>query len=139
MVDRKWWILHGLHAAGTLYIDRGAYKAVTKASQKSSLFAAGIVGCQGTFVAQQSVRVVYRPRDFVKKDDQGQPIQGQEVEDAGEAEEIVVGKGLVNYASHEILRIMGCHSSQIIERLGYADAECVIHRENMTRTMLTES
>ncbi|KAK3808473.1 MAG: glutamate 5-kinase [Benniella sp.] len=139
MVDRKWWILHGLHAAGTIYIDRGAYTAVTKASQKSSLFAAGIVGCQGTFVAQQSVRVVYRPRDFIKKDDQGQPIQGQEAEDTGEAEEIVVGKGLVNYASHEILRIMGCHSSQIIERLGYADAECVIHRENMTRTKLTES
>lgn len=133
MVDRKWWILHGLHAAGTIFIDRGAYKAITNASQKSSLFAAGIVSCQGSFVAQQSVRVVYRPRDFVEKDDQGQVIQ-----DSNEPEEIVVGKGLVNYASHEILRIMGSHSSQIIERLGYADAECVIHRENLTRTKLTQ-
>ncbi|KAG0317433.1 hypothetical protein BGZ99_006297 [Dissophora globulifera] len=129
MVDRKWWILHGLHAAGAIYIDRGAYKAITNASQKSSLFAAGIVSCKGSFVAQQSVRVVYRPRDFSKKDDQEQ--------DPNEPEEIEVGKGLVNYASHEILRIMGCHSSQIIERLGYADAECVIHRENLTRTKLT--
>ncbi|KAF8927089.1 glutamate 5-kinase [Dissophora ornata] len=129
MVDRKWWILHGLHAAGTVYIDRGAYEAITKATQKSSLFAAGIVNCKGTFVAQQSVRVVYRPQDFVKKDEQEQ--------DPNELEEIEVGKGLVNYASHEILRVMGCHSSQIIERLGYADAECVIHRENLTRTKLT--
>ncbi|KAF9939922.1 hypothetical protein BGZ65_008960, partial [Modicella reniformis] len=134
MVDRKWWILHGLHAAGTIYIDRGAYRAITNASQKSSLFAAGIVSCKGTFVAQQSVRVVYRSRDFVKKDDD----DDQEVVDANESEEIVVGKGLVNYASHEILRIMGCQSSQIIERLGYADAECVIHRDNLTRVKLTQ-
>ncbi|KAF9958400.1 hypothetical protein BGZ70_009199 [Mortierella alpina] len=136
MVDRKWWILHGLHAAGTIYIDRGAYKAITNASQKSSLFAAGIVGCKGTFVAQQSVRVVYRPKDALKKDDpaagQGEPV------DTDEQEEVEVGKGLVNYASHEILRIMGCHSRQIIEKLGYADAECVIHRENLTRTKLTK-
>ncbi|KAG0053021.1 hypothetical protein BGZ83_001783 [Gryganskiella cystojenkinii] len=119
MVDRKWWILHGLHAAGTLYIDRGAYLAITNASQKSSLFSAGIVGCEGTFVAQQSVRVVYKSK---------------EENDGGAIE---VGKGLVNYASHEIIRIMGCQSSQIVERLGYADAECVIHRDNLTRTKLT--
>ncbi|KAF9186796.1 hypothetical protein BGZ51_001591 [Haplosporangium sp. Z 767] len=137
MVDRKWWILHGLHTAGTIYIDRGAYKAVTNASQKSSLFAAGIVDCKGTFVAQQSVRVVYRPGDFAKKDGQTQ-AQDKGTEGANEPEEIEVGKGLVNYASHEILRIMGCHSRQIIERLGYADAECVIHRENLTRTKLTK-
>ncbi|KAI1297421.1 hypothetical protein EDD11_007135 [Mortierella claussenii] len=129
MVDRKWWILHGLHTAGTIYIDKGAYKAITNASQKSSLFAAGIVSCKGTFVAQQSVRVVYRSKDVVANKDED-PNE--------EPEEIEVGKGLVNYASHEILRIMGCHSSQIIERLGYADAECVIHRENLTRTKLTK-
>jgi glutamate 5-kinase len=134
MVDRKWWILHGLHAAGTIYIDQGAYKAITNASQKSSLFAAGIVDCKGTFVAQQSVRVVYRPRDYLKKDE-----QGQVVEEYDGPEEIDLGKGLVNYASHEILRIKGCHSRQIIDRLGYADAECVIHRENLTRTKVIQS
>lgn len=117
MVDRKWWILHGLHAAGTIYIDQGAYKAITNTVQKSSLFSAGIVGCKGTFVAQQSVRVVYQP----KKEKETDP----------EPQEIEVGKGLVNYASHEILRIMGCHSRQIVERLGYADAESVIHRQNL--------
>ncbi|KAF9896340.1 hypothetical protein BX616_007656 [Lobosporangium transversale] len=142
LVDRKWWILHGLHAAGTIYIDSGAYKAITKATQKSSLFAAGIVDCKGSFVAQQSVRIVYRPRDFIKRDGGGNGLstaEGSEAEgDHNEPEEIEVGKGLVNYASHEILRIMGCQSSQIIERLGYADAECVIHRENMTRTKLTK-
>ncbi|KAG9064600.1 hypothetical protein KI688_002858 [Linnemannia hyalina] len=134
MVDRKWWILHGLHAAGTIYIDQGAYKAITNASQKSSLFAAGIVDCKGTFVAQQSVRVVYRPQDYLKKDEQGQVVESYDG-----PEEIELGKGLVNYASHEILRIKGCHSRQIIDRLGYADAECVIHRENLTRTKVIQA
>src|SRR5581483_3061873 len=46
MMDRKWWILHGLHTAGTIFIDEGAVKAVTKVRQKSSLFAAGIVRCE---------------------------------------------------------------------------------------------
>ncbi|KAF9918566.1 hypothetical protein FBU30_000136 [Linnemannia zychae] len=133
MVDRKWWILHGLHAAGTIYIDKGAYKAITNAHQKSSLFAAGIVGCKGSFVASQSVRIVYKPKDYLKKNEQGQAI-----EEYDGPEEIELGKGLVNYASHEILRIMGCHSRQIIDRLGYADAECVIHRETMTRTKIIQ-
>ncbi|KAG0024932.1 hypothetical protein BGZ82_010304 [Podila clonocystis] len=118
MVDRKWWILHGLHAAGTIYIDQGAFKAITNTVQKSSLFSAGIVGCKGTFVAQQSVRVVYQP----KKEKETDP----------EPQEIEVGKGLVNYASHEILRIMGCHSRQIVERLGYADAECMVSMDDPT-------
>ncbi|KAF9580724.1 hypothetical protein BGW38_002508 [Lunasporangiospora selenospora] len=138
LVDRKWWILHGLHAAGTIYIDHGAYMAITNATQKSSLFAAGIVACKGNFVAQQSVRVVYSPIDSAKKGDHDS--QATDTDLGGDfTEEIEVGKGLVNYASHEILRIMGYHSRQIIDRLGYADAECVIHRENLTRTKLTMS
>src|SRR3954447_17897837 len=50
LMDKKWWILHGLHTAGTVFIDEGAVKAITKAKQKSSLFAAGIVKCEGNFV-----------------------------------------------------------------------------------------
>ncbi|KAF9971357.1 hypothetical protein BGZ73_005728 [Actinomortierella ambigua] len=162
MVDRKWWILHGLHATGTLYIDHGAYKAVTNASQKSSLFSAGIIGVDGNFVAQQSVRVVYdaaRARQHKKEkllaklkaktednEDAAAVDVAKELEHLELSEPVAegqapieVGKGLVNYASHEISRIMGCHSRQIIDKLGYADAECVIHRENLTRTKLTHS
>ncbi|KAG0242009.1 hypothetical protein BGW41_004992 [Actinomortierella wolfii] len=173
MVDRKWWILHGLHAVGTIYIDHGAYKAITNASQKSSLFSAGIIGVEGNFVAQQSVRVVYdsaRAREHKKEKlmaklkaasdggesatsttetgelphGQNEELVAKELKQLELNEPLVegqtpieVGKGLVNYASHEISRIMGCHSRQIIDKLGYADAECVIHRENLTRVKIT--
>ncbi|CAG8437681.1 15520_t:CDS:2 [Acaulospora morrowiae] len=120
MVDRKWWILHGLHTAGTIYIDEGAVRAITKVGLKSSLFAAGIVKVMGSFVVHQAVSlVIERP----KKDD------------GGEIELVAIGKGLVNYSSTEISRIKGCKSTEIEEKLGYADSECVIHRDNLAITL----
>ncbi|OZJ04191.1 hypothetical protein BZG36_02185 [Bifiguratus adelaidae] len=90
LVDRKWWILHGLHPAGTIYVDDGAARAITDRS-RSSLFAAGIVDVEGSFTAEQSARIVHR------KD-------GQEIE---------LARGLVNYSAAEINRIKGCKSSEI--------------------------
>src|SRR5205823_608164 len=88
-VDRKWWILHGLHTAGTIYIDEGAARAVTNAKQKSSLFAAGVTKVEGNFVANQAVSIVCQ--------------QDNEI--------VQVGKGLVNYSSGEISIIKGAQSS----------------------------
>ncbi|RIA94043.1 glutamate 5-kinase [Glomus cerebriforme] len=118
MMDKKWWILHGLHTAGTIYIDEGAVKAVTKTKQKSSLFAAGIVKCEGNFVANQAVNLVFEKHHVNE--------HGEET-----VELITIGKGLVNYSSSEISRIKGCKSHEIEEKLGYADSECVIHRDNL--------
>ncbi|CAG8671274.1 6585_t:CDS:2, partial [Paraglomus occultum] len=84
-VDRKWWILHGLHTAGAIYIDEGAARAVSNAKQKNSLFAAGVTKVEGNFVANQAVSIVCQ-RDN---------------------ETVQVGKGLVNYSSSEISRIKG--------------------------------
>ncbi len=118
MMDRKWWILHGLHTAGTVFIDEGAVKAVTKEKQKSSLFAAGITKCEGNFVAHQAVELIFEKHHVNEN--------GEEI-----IELITVGKGLVNYSSTEISRIKGCKSHEIENILGYADSECVIHRDNL--------
>ncbi|KAJ2389407.1 Glutamate 5-kinase, partial [Coemansia sp. RSA 2559] len=59
MIDRKWWILHGMYCAGTIYVDAGAVVALAKF--KKSLFAAGIKRVEGVFSSNQSVRVVYEP------------------------------------------------------------------------------
>ncbi|KAL1931658.1 hypothetical protein VTP01DRAFT_9801 [Rhizomucor pusillus] len=115
LYDRKWWILHGLHTAGRVYVDQGAVKAVTS-MQRSSLFSAGILEVQGNFVAQQAVEII------------GRKIVN------GQTAEVKVGKGLVNYSSIEINRIRGCRSSEITNILGYMDAECVIHRDNLVLT-----
>ncbi|KAI9489394.1 glutamate 5-kinase [Zychaea mexicana] len=118
LYDRKWWIKHGLHTAGRIYIDGGAMKAVVSKKQRSSLFAAGVVAVENSFVANQAVVIIHR----------------RENED-GQVEEVEVGKGLVNYSSPEIERIRGCHSQDITNIIGYMDAECVIHRDNLVRTL----
>ncbi|KAI8924321.1 Aspartate/glutamate/uridylate kinase [Entophlyctis helioformis] len=116
MVDRKWWIRHGLAPAGDIYIDAGAVRAIAK--QKSSLFAAGITGIEGTFNAQQAVRIMTRVAE-------PQPRGGST------ARAVVVAHGMVNYNSAEIQRIRGAKSSAIADLLGYMDSDFVIHRDNI--------
>ncbi|CAG8458607.1 12716_t:CDS:2 [Racocetra fulgida] len=125
MLDRKWWILHGLHSVGTIFIDEGAVRAIAKVGQKSSLFAAGIVKIEGYFVAHQAVDL--KIERTVKHDD------------INDVEVVMIGKGLVNYSSAEISRIKGCQSSDIEQILGYADSECVIHRDNLVITTKSDN
>lgn len=44
---------------------------------------------------------------------------------------VEIGRAVVNYSATEIRRIMGLHSTQISEALGYADSEYVALRENI--------
>ncbi|KAG0163121.1 hypothetical protein DFQ28_000356 [Apophysomyces sp. BC1034] len=113
LIDRKWWILHGLHTAGVIYVDEGAAKAILS-KDRSSLFAAGVVDTEGQFVSQQAARIVMRRKN-------------------GETAEI--GKGLVNYSAMEILRIRGAKSHEIADILGYVESACVVHRDNLVRTV----
>ncbi|KAI8906895.1 Aspartate/glutamate/uridylate kinase [Gorgonomyces haynaldii] len=108
MDNKQWWIMHGLATHGTLLIDDGATRAITK-QQRSSLFAAGIREVIGQFSAQQCVKIA------TMKD-------GVQVE---------LGRGLTNYGSIEIQRIKGCQSSEIADILGYMDTEHVISRDNL--------
>ncbi|KAJ3309685.1 hypothetical protein HDU76_003543 [Blyttiomyces sp. JEL0837] len=168
MLDRKWWILHGLATHGRIYVDAGAVRAITS-DVRSSLFAAGIVGVSGTFSAQQSVRIVtvVKKGDVVDGDaktnsstssstdnaglDTSNPIAS--VNDAiwdseervasffggsGSCEVVEIGKGVVNYSSTEIWRIRGCRSIEIADLLGYMDSDSVVHRDNLVVTRVVE-
>ncbi|RKP26813.1 glutamate 5-kinase [Syncephalis pseudoplumigaleata] len=132
--DRKWWIRHGIHNAGTVVIDRGAARALLQ--HKGSLFSAGITDVQGNFVAQQGVRIICTYQH-------AQTSSG-ESEDAGsedgqqQQQYVIIGYGLANYSSTEIARIKGHHSCEIADLLGYADAECIVHRDNLARTLSLE-
>ena len=53
--DRYFWILHGLAPHGTIYIDNGAWKAL---SDKAGLLPVGIVDVDGHFAQQEAVRIV---------------------------------------------------------------------------------
>ncbi|KAJ2451644.1 Glutamate 5-kinase [Coemansia sp. RSA 2336] len=136
MIDRKWWILHGMYCAGTVYVDAGAVVALAKF--KKSLFAAGIKRVEGAFSANQAVRVVYEPeREPCSHPDSLNPDEARVMNAMGpsKTEVIEIGHGLVNYSSTEINRIRGCHSSEFEAILGYCDSDNVINRGNMVTTI----
>ena len=53
--DRWFWILHGLAPHGTIFIDHGAWHAL---SDKAGLLPVGIVDVDGHFAQQEAVRIV---------------------------------------------------------------------------------
>ncbi|KAL7626872.1 Glutamate 5-kinase [Parahypoxylon ruwenzoriense] len=117
--DRYFWILHGLAPHGTIYIDVGAHHAL---SDKAGLLPVGVLDVEGNFAQQEAVRIVVVERRAEPGPD-GKLWGGTPVE---------VGRALVNYAAHEIIRIKGHRSTQIEFLLGYADSEYVADRENIS-------
>ncbi|KAJ1673975.1 Glutamate 5-kinase, partial [Spiromyces aspiralis] len=136
MIDRKWWILHGMRCAGTIYLDAGAVVAVAK--YKKSLFAAGVIGVSGNFSANQSVRIVYEvEKEEVSANDLELDNAKKRIMSAiPENKEVIeIGHGLVNYTSSEINRIKGHHSSEFHNILGYCDSDNVVNRGNLVITV----
>ena len=110
--SRKNWIGLTLQAKGRITIDLGAQKAVVE--QGKSLLPSGITRVEDYFE-------VGDPVEFVTE------------------EKEVLGMGLVNYNASDILRIMGCRTSQIRERLGFRSYDEVIHRDNLVITAYPEN
>ena len=134
--DRSFWLLHGLAPHGTIFIDEGAYKAL---SSKAGLLPVGIIDVEGTFAQQEAVRLVVTkcpkpthstvaPNNVA--DAEGVPVDSPPVE---------VGRALVNYSAAEIVRIKGLRSTEIGGVLGYADSEYVALRENVSLVRKVES
>lgn len=101
---RKGWIAYGIKAKGTLTLDEGAVKALTMRGK--SLLPSGIIAVDGTFETGDAVACV---------DSDGTRI----------------AKGLANYSSDEVRRIMGMRTSQIEKALGYRYSDEVLHRNNI--------
>ncbi len=104
LYGRKPWIALALKRQGRLYLDDGAVSALL--DRGKSLLPVGIKGVEGDFDAGDCV-VCVSPN-------------GREV-----------AVGITNYNSRELLKICGCHSSQICEKIGYNGDTEVIHRDNM--------
>lgn len=138
--DRSFWLLHGLAAHGTIFIDDGAHRALVS---KAGLLPVGIVKVEGTFSQQEAVRIVVlhgvrqntttaaRPNGFPAST---RTVTAEHDSEAGGiiAEPVEVGRALVNYSSVEIARIKGLQSTEIQSVLGYADSEYVALRENIS-------
>lgn len=129
--DRSFWLLHGIAAHGTLYIDQGAHRAL---AAKAGLLPAGIVDVEGQFAQQEAVRLVVVQRNppvgFSAVHQNG--VNGSEVPADVVVAPIEVGRALVNYSAAEIMRIKGMRSTEIGGVLGYADSDYVALRENVS-------
>ncbi|CAI6337133.1 unnamed protein product [Periconia digitata] len=167
--DRYFWILHGLAPHGTIYIDHGAWQAL---SDKAGLLPVGIVDVDGHFAQQEAVRLVVVKRlsptspkpqtsPTPKRDIPHVPLHAFNPHPAAPVPHPVshshstsssqilqptntppafelhnpapfeIGRAVINYSASEIRRIMGLHSTQIHDALGYADSEYVALRENI--------
>ena len=135
--NRAFWILHGLHPHGSIYIDRGAAAAL---SSHAGLLPVGIVRVSGTFAQQEAVRLIVVDRiPLGSLSPRGSDSTGSissfsqptmEFIDYERGEEI--GRALVNYSSTEVARIKGLRSKDIPGVLGYAESEYVAFRENVS-------
>jgi len=104
MGSRKRWIGFTARPKGALVVDAGAKRALVK--QGRSLLASGICAVTGTFGKGDVVELVVEG---------GQPF----------------AQGLTHYASHEVERIRGRHTRDILAILGYKDYDEVVHRDNL--------
>ncbi|MFH1665938.1 MAG: glutamate 5-kinase [Candidatus Omnitrophota bacterium] len=101
---RKRWIAFGIKAKGAVIVDAGAEKALV--GKNKSLLPGGIVGVRGKFSAGDVV----------------------EIRNSGLE---VIARGLSNYSSEEVAKIMGKRSDRIEAELGYKDYDEVIHKDNL--------
>jgi glutamate 5-kinase len=104
MSSRHRWIAFSGNPQGTLIVDDGAQEALREKGK--SLLPAGIKNVTGSFKAGDNVEI--------------KTLNG-----------IAIGRGLVNYSSDEIRRIMGCKTSEIAALLGSKEFDEVIHRDNL--------
>ena len=100
----KRWLGWSADARGTVAVDAGAREAVVAGGR--SLLAAGIRSLDGDFAAGDVVALA---------DDNGQ----------------VFARGLVNYASADLRRIVGLRTERIAEVLGSTPYAEVVHRDNL--------
>ena len=104
MSSRKYWIAFTLRSRGKLFVDEGAKTALVE--EGKSLLPSGVVSVEGEFGIGDAVTCV-------------------------DMEGIPVAKGLINYTSADVKKIMGLKTSKIEQVLGYKDYDEIIHRDNL--------
>ncbi len=105
VAGKRLWIGLGVTPSGAVLIDDGAAKAVRE--RGASLLARGVTGVSGSFELGDAVLV-------------------RRASDARD-----VARGLTNFSSAELTKIIGVESARFEDTLGRQAHEEVIHRDNM--------
>ncbi len=102
--SRKRWIAYYHKAQGTIEVDEGAAQAITKRGK--SLLPAGVRQVEGAFTLGSVIN-----------------IRGPDGQ--------IFARGLTEYSSDDIRRIMGRKTSEIATLLGQKDYDEIIHRDHL--------
>ncbi len=100
---RKQWLAGVLEVRGELRLDDGA---VTALKNGSSLLPVGVIEVVGNFRRGDVVTIV--------------DASGNEI-----------GRGLAEYSDEDAQRLVGCHSEDIEEKLGYRGRSVMVHRDEL--------
>ncbi|KAI5452257.1 Glutamate 5-kinase [Naganishia albida] len=73
--DKKWWVAHGLHCAGSVIIDEGAHHAIHRRESGGRLLPSGVLAVLGTFASHQAVKLFVRRRKRGTRSDERKPAQ----------------------------------------------------------------
>lgn len=109
---RKQWLMGQIRLSGSIVVDEGAAQALQR--RHSSLLPIGCVAVHGQFVRGALVAVLN-----------------------GQGEEIA--RGLVNYNSQEVAKLLRQPSHQIEHLLAYVAEDELIHRDNMVLRRMKSS
>jgi len=104
LAARKQWLASHLKMRGSLYLDKGAVKALRHGGK--SLLPIGVTRVNGEFERGEMVACL---------DPEGQKV----------------AYGLINYKAEEAQKILGHSSDKIEEILGYVDEHALVHRDNL--------
>ena len=104
IASKKQWMADQLRLNGTLSLDTGAIKVLQ--SEGKSLLPVGVTNVIGDFSRGELIKCVDQDNNEV-------------------------ARGLINYNSQEVNKIMGKNSRHIAEILGYGGEDELIHRDNL--------
>lgn len=105
LADKKRWIGYATNIFGGLVVNEGAKKAILE--QFSSLLPIGIVSVVNEFKQGEVISIM-------------------------DEDNVEFARGMANYSSAECRKIVGSHSNDIENILGYKNYDAVITRDNIT-------
>ena len=101
---KKLWLAYATNVSGGLQVNAGAANAITQ--KGSSLLPAGITGVAGEFERGDAISILGE--------------DGREL-----------ARGLANYSSRECVKLAGCSSTEIAQKIGSKNYDEVVHRDNI--------
>ncbi len=102
--QKRRWIAYATNITGQIIVNEGAKKAITE--KNKSLLPIGILSINGTFDCAEVVSIL---------DEKG----------------VEFARGIVNYSSLDVSKIIGMHSDDIYNTLGHKNYDAVITKDNI--------